>query len=285
MKADIQKILQWYQTNQRVLPWRRDTISAYEVWVSEVMLQQTQVSRVVLYYERFLKKFPTVRKLAKTDWEEFLPYYEGLGYYSRGRNMIETAKIIVRDFGGEFPKDKAVLIKLPGIGEYTASAILSFAHHEPMIAYDTNFRKIFGTRKRAQATFKKSGVCSHIFNSAVMDYASANRTPNRKQAKHTQGSPVHLYTGLPCVCVVLHENHKKYFSESKKKYAPFMMPKGVASREQIKKYFFERCGLRVSVRPPNKKGIVNVQVLSGKPSFAIYSKKDYDSYHDRLAKN
>ncbi|MFA6566528.1 MAG: hypothetical protein WCT48_07335, partial [Candidatus Paceibacterota bacterium] len=163
-KIYAKDILIWYSKNKRSLPWRKENLSAYEVWVSEMMLQQTQVSRGIVFYERFLKKYSTVQKLAKTNWEEFLPYYEGLGYYNRGRNMLKTAKIIVRDFGGEFPKDKAVLMKLPGIGEYTASAILSFAHDLPYIAFDTNFKKIFGTREAAEKTFKKSGVPSSVFN-------------------------------------------------------------------------------------------------------------------------
>lgn len=270
----IKKILQWYVVHKRILPWRKDPISAYEVWVSEIMLQQTQVSRVILYYERFLKKFPTVQKLSRTNWEEFLPYYEGLGYYNRGRNMIETAKIVVRDFGGEFPKDKATLMKLPGIGEYTASAILSFAHLEPLIAFDTNFRKIFGTREKAEDAFKKSKVASNVFNSAVMDYASATKFVKLQVRKVHKVATVSV--------VVLHENHKKYFSENKKKYVPFILPNGVVSREQIKKYFLEKYGLRVSVRPPNKENITNVQILSGTPHFAIYLKKDYDAYHDGI---
>jgi A/G-specific adenine glycosylase len=276
MIHDSKKILQWYEYNKRSLPWRKPDTSAYAVWISEIMLQQTQVSRVVLYYERFLKEFPTVQKLSRATWEEFLPYYEGLGYYARGRNMLATAKIIVHDFGGKFPKDKKELMKLPGIGEYTASAILSFAYHEPEIAFDTNFRKIFGTREKALIAFKKSGVPSSVFNSAVMDYASAHaRREIRNKKQETRETTAHA-------AIVLHENHKKYFSENKKKYAPFVMPEGVVSREHIKKYFLEKYGLRVSVRPPNMKGVVAVQVLLGKHHFAIYSKKDYDSYHDRV---
>lgn len=270
--VSAKKILDWYAQNKRALPWRKPGISAYEVWVSEIMLQQTQVSRVVLYYEQFLEKFPTIQKLSRATWEEFLPYYEGLGYYARGRNMLLSAKIIMQDFGGGFPRDKKTLMKLPGIGEYTASAILSFAYGEPEIAFDTNFRKIFGTRRKAEAVFKKSSVSSAIFNSAVMDYASATKSVRSKVRK------VHKVTTAD-VTVMLHENHKKYFSENKKKYEPFVMSKEVVSREQIKKYFLGKYGLRVSVRPPDTNGIVNAQILAGAPHFAIYPKKDYHSYH------
>jgi A/G-specific adenine glycosylase len=272
MKNDIVKILEWYKENSRTLPWRREDISAYEVWVSEVMLQQTQVSRVVLYYERFLKKFPTIRELSWSSWEEFLPYYEGLGYYARGRNMLETAKIIVREFGGKFPQERNSLLKLPGVGEYTASAILSFAYHKPEVAFDTNFRKVFGTRKKAETAFKKSHVFSNVFNSAVMDYASVMKSEKPKVRKVQK-------TAISQVVVVLHENHKKYFSENKKKYEPFDLPKEVVSREHIKKYFLTKYGLRVSVRPL-KGSVTNVQILSGRPSFAIYSKKDYVEWND-----
>jgi len=268
MKSKTKEILEWYSKNARVLPWRRTGISAYEVWVSEVMLQQTQVSRGIVYYERFLKKYPTVKKLAKTNWEEFLPYYEGLGYYNRGRNMVKTAKIIVDNYDGEFPKDKAVLMKLPGIGEYTACAILSFAHDLPYAAFDTNFKKIFGTRENAEKALKSCGVPSSVFNSAVMDYASAHKIANRKQQI---GNRKHSATAAT---VVLHENHKKYFSENTKNYEPFIMAKDVKTREQIKKYFLEKYGLRISVRPPNDKGVVNAQILTGKHLFKNYSKLD-----------
>lgn len=279
MKTDIKEILEWYEPNKRSLPWRKDNISAYEVWVSEIMLQQTQVSRVVLYYERFLKKFPNVRKLALASWEEFLPFYEGLGYYARGRNMLVAAKIVVRDHGGEFPRKKSELIKLPGIGEYTASAILSFAYGKPDIAFDTNFRKVFGTKEKAESAFRKSGVSSAVFNSAVMDYASVFReVKSRKSVKSVKP----MTAG---VALILHENHKKYFSLNKKRYEPFLLPDGIMTREQIKKYFLEKYGLRLSVRPPKGivviqgKGrtIVNAQVLSGRHSFyGFAASPDFD---------
>jgi A/G-specific adenine glycosylase len=278
-KVNITEILKWYELNKRVLPWRKVGISPYSVWVSEIMLQQTQVSRGIVFYERFLKKFPTVRKLAQADWEEFLPYYEGLGYYNRGRNMLKTAKIIMSDFGGEFPKDKAALMKLPGIGEYTASAVLSFAFDLPHVAFDTNFKKLFGTRERAEKAFKKSGVSSSVFNSAVMDYASAH--PNRKISSLLagRGLPVSRQAPTPQRAarainqIVLHENHKKYFSENHKRYEPFVMPKGVKTRTQIKNHFLEKYGLHVSVRPPNAKGEINAQILFGKHHFKIFWKR------------
>ena len=134
------------------LPWRRKGIGAYEIWVSEIMLQQTQVSRVIAYYEKFLERFPTVGSLAEATWEEFLPYYQGLGYYARGRNMLTAAKAVIDQYGGKFPKDVTELEKLPGVGPYTAAAIASFAYGKNTIAWDTNLRRVvgrffFGSRK------------------------------------------------------------------------------------------------------------------------------------------
>ena len=107
------------------LPWRKRGITAYEVWVSEIMLQQTQVSRVIGYYTRFLERFPNIESLAQASWEDFLPYYEGLGYYARGRNMLRAGQAIVNEYGGTFPRHLETLQTIPGIGPYTAAAIMS----------------------------------------------------------------------------------------------------------------------------------------------------------------
>lgn len=176
------------------LPWRREGISAYEVWVSEVMLQQTQVPRVISYYEKFLKHFPTVEDLARASWEEFLPYYAGLGYYVRGRNMLRTAKMVVETYDGEFPNDINALQKLPGIGAYTACAIASFAYGADEIAWDTNVRRVIGRffsgtknfqfpltsgRMRIEEQFS---LPAKMLNAALMDFGSAICTGKPKCA-------------------------------------------------------------------------------------------------------
>ncbi|QQR77219.1 MAG: A/G-specific adenine glycosylase [Candidatus Moraniibacteriota bacterium] len=183
------------------LPWRREGISAYEVWVSEIMLQQTQVSRVLSYYGKFFVRFPDVESLARASWEEFLPYYAGLGYYSRGRNMLRTAKIVVETFGGEFPRDIKTLQTLPGVGDYTASAIASFAYDVNTLAWDTNLRRVigrffFGTKYFEKIQEERNGksrdkknvaakddwrnnignrfsVSAKTLNAAIMDFGSA----------------------------------------------------------------------------------------------------------------
>jgi len=163
------------------LPWRKKGVGAYEVWVSEIMLQQTQVSRVIGYYERFLERFPTVEKLAGSTWEEFLPYYAGLGYYARGRNMLRAARTVVSEYGGIFPNDVEDFRKLPGVGPYTAAAIASFAYGQDTIAWDTNLRRVIGRfffgSKRADIPFTEFEGAFQMpakdLNGALMDFGSA----------------------------------------------------------------------------------------------------------------
>ncbi|MCH8147415.1 MAG: A/G-specific adenine glycosylase [Planctomycetes bacterium] len=120
------RVLNWFGAHARDLPWRR-TSDPYRVWVSEVMLQQTQVATVVSYYERFVARFPNVETLARANEREVLKLWEGLGYYRRARQLHRTAKQVVENHGGEFPSDFESVLSLPGIGRYTAGAILSIA--------------------------------------------------------------------------------------------------------------------------------------------------------------
>jgi endonuclease III len=113
------------------------------VWLAEVLLQQTQADRVVPFYERILGRYPTIKDLADSTYDEFFLYYQGLGYYSRARNLLKTANIVSRDHAWVFPMDKKELKKLPGVGEYTARAILAFGYGEPVLAWDTNLETIF----------------------------------------------------------------------------------------------------------------------------------------------
>jgi A/G-specific adenine glycosylase len=135
-------LIGWFKANQEALPWRHDR-SAYKVWLSEIMLQQTQVSTVVPYYERFLSRFPDVNALAAAPLEDVLKAWEGLGYYSRARNLHRCAQIIVREYEGIFPSTVASLGKLPGIGPYTAGAIASLAFGLDAPVLDGNLIRVF----------------------------------------------------------------------------------------------------------------------------------------------
>ena len=128
--AELQKLpgllLPWYEQNKRDLPWRQDR-DPYRVWLSEIMLQQTRVEAVKGYYARFLEALPTVEALAEADGERLMKLWQGLGYYSRARNLQKAAQTVVSELGGRFPDTREGLLRLPGIGEYTAGAIASIA--------------------------------------------------------------------------------------------------------------------------------------------------------------
>ena len=135
------KLLYWFSANRRDLPWRR-TRDPYAIWISEIMLQQTQVLTVIPYYYRFLEAFPTIRDLASADLEEVLKIWEGLGYYARARNLHKAAQTIVKEFKGNFPDNLQDVLKLPGIGRYTAGAILSIAFNDPIPILDGNVARV-----------------------------------------------------------------------------------------------------------------------------------------------
>lgn len=140
-----EKLLEWYSKNGRNLPWRvkgRAHDDAYAVWISEIMLQQTTVKTVIPYYERFMKRFPDVFTLANADLQEVLMFWQGLGYYTRARQLHACAKVLVDEYGGIFPKDRKQLTKLPGIGAYTSAAIASLGFNQPEAVVDGNVVRV-----------------------------------------------------------------------------------------------------------------------------------------------
>lgn len=297
------------------LPWRKKGITAYEVWVSEIMLQQTQVSRVIQYYNRFLERFPTVESLAKVSWEEFLPYYAGLGYYARGRNMLVAAKTVVAEYQGRFPRDPEKLRQIPGIGPYTAAAIMSFAFGDRHLAWDTNLRRVvgrffFGSKEVSIDTGffeQKFSAPRKLLNAALMDFGSAlctarpkcaacplrsrcvyyreggKQETTRQQSKIRNQKPGVDWSRAEAV-VILHDKHRTYYSSLRAKYAPFVLPAGYNTRSDIKAYFEKRYGLTLSVRPSHDKRIenghplifVNAQILLGTSRFSVFSKNDIE---------
>jgi A/G-specific adenine glycosylase len=138
---NVLDLINWYKKNFRDLPWR-STNDPYKIWLSEIILQQTQVVQGLSYYHRFITEYPTVSLLAAASEDQVLRLWQGLGYYSRARNLHKTAKIIFTDYQGIFPNEKTDLLKLPGIGDYTASAIASFAFNKAHPAIDGNVFRV-----------------------------------------------------------------------------------------------------------------------------------------------
>ena len=172
------RLLAWYRAAARDLPWRR-TRDPYRVLVSEFMLQQTQVSRVLDYYDRFLRRYPSVEALARARRSAVREAWEGLGYYRRAANLHRLAKEVVRRHAGVVPGDPEQLQQLPGVGPYTAGAVAAFAYEKPVAAVDTNvervLRRVFSsktakdTRTMAQLLQPKRGDTAWRFNQALME--------------------------------------------------------------------------------------------------------------------
>ena len=185
------KVVEWYKTNKRDLPWR-DTQDPYKVWLSEIILQQTRVNQGLPYYLMFIERFPTVHDLASASEQEVLRMWQGLGYYTRARNLHKCAKFVVSAFKGEFPNNYEALLKLPGVGEYTAAAIASFSFKEPVAVVDGNvFRvlsRVFGIENEINSAEGKkefvrlankliSKKFPDFHNQAVMEFGAMHCVP------------------------------------------------------------------------------------------------------------
>ncbi len=134
-------LLVWFEAHRRQLPWR-ETEDPYRIWVSEVMLQQTQVKKVLEYYQKFVSSFPDVEGLARAELQDLLKAWEGLGYYARARNLHKAAQVVVQELGSEIPADYAVFRKLPGVGDYIAAAVQSIAFNRPYAVVDGNVKRV-----------------------------------------------------------------------------------------------------------------------------------------------
>jgi A/G-specific adenine glycosylase len=191
-------LLDWYDHSKRVLPWR-DQKNPYYIWISEIMLQQTQVITVIPYYDRFINAFPTIYKLSEASIDEVLKLWEGLGYYSRARNLHEAAKTIVKKFNGAIPKTYEDIISLKGIGDYTAGAVLSIAFDLPYQAVDGNVLRVFARLLNEQRPIKNPEVKKIIkeqvkllspdsrigdFNQGLMEIGAMICTPSKPDCKN-----------------------------------------------------------------------------------------------------
>src|SRR5882757_3892627 len=156
----------WFLKNGRDLPWRR-TRDPYAIMVSEFMLQQTTVAAVVPYFERWMEAFPTPQALAAADEQEVLRLWQGLGYYSRARNLHRAAKAVVTDFGGEMPKDVDSLLTLPGVGRYTAGAIASLAHDTAAPILDGNVIRVLSRLDHLLTDPREKSAMAHLWDRAT----------------------------------------------------------------------------------------------------------------------
>jgi A/G-specific adenine glycosylase len=217
-----QGLIEWYSHNKRDLPWR-NTQNSYNIWVSEIILQQTRVNQGPNYYYRFIDRYPDIESLANSNIDDLLKVWQGLGYYSRARNMHHTAQDIVNNYNGKFPSDYHELIKLKGIGDYTASAMASISFDQPTPVLDGNvFRviaRIFGISESTQSItsrkhFKKilheliKNENPGIFNQAIMEFGALQCIPKNPDCKNCP---------LNSVCFAYNKNSVADFPAKKRK--------------------------------------------------------------------
>jgi A/G-specific adenine glycosylase len=198
LKKFQQFVLDWYKKNKRDLPWRR-TDNPYHIWVSEIMLQQTQVARVIPKYEAFLKRFPTAQKLAKAELKDVLILWQGLGYNRRGKFLYLGAKYVVENLKGVIPQSQKELQNIPGIGPYIGGAISAFAYNQPAVFIETNIRTVFIHHffKDSKSVHDKEIMTliektlprtkAHTWYSALMDYGTylkSNGFSHNAKSKH-----------------------------------------------------------------------------------------------------
>ncbi len=220
-----EKLIGWFEKNKRDLPWRK-TKNPYFIWVSEIILQQTRVEQGLPYYKRFIKKFPTIKDLATAREDDVMKQWQGLGYYSRARNMHCTAKEICKSYKGKFPEKFEEILSLKGIGKYTASAISSFAFNLPFPVVDGNvqrvFARIFGISDSSgfAVAEKKFYSLGHklldktnpgTFNQAIMEFGAIHCTPLLPKCNHC------VFSGD---CFALKTNRVKEFPSKKIKVKP-----------------------------------------------------------------
>lgn len=192
-KIIVELLLQWYNSNKRNLPWRQ-TNNPYHIWLSEVILQQTRVDQGLPYYLKFIENYPSVKHLSKASLDEVLRLWQGLGYYSRARNLYKCAKTVNHQYNGIFPENYADLIKLPGIGSYTAAAIASFSFNKKVAVVDGNvirvLSRLYGIENdvRQNHVIKKitqlandliSAEHPGIFNQAIMEFGALHCLPQK----------------------------------------------------------------------------------------------------------
>ncbi len=218
-------LLSWYDTAGRDLPWRC-TKNPYLIWLSEIMLQQTQVTTVKTYYHRFITAWPTLSALAAAAETDILKAWEGLGYYSRARNLLKTARLVAEQYGGQFPENYQALLKLPGIGEYTAGALMSIAFNQPYPAVDGNVVRVSARLAAAhlsnQKPHNRKKVTAFIrelmpvdrpgdFNEALMDLGATLCVP---AAPHCEICP------LSGICQAYLTNRVSLFPVSRQRRLP-----------------------------------------------------------------
>ena len=195
---DFGMLVTWYRSHARTLPWR-ESLDPYRVWLSEIMLQQTRVDTVIPYFHRFLEAFPTVEALAQADPDRVLKLWEGLGYYSRARNLMAAARMVTEEFGGRFPSDPEVMQRLPGVGRSTANSIVSicFGIHAPVL--DGNVKRVLARLHNFRSNVDDTAGTKALWALAEQAIADSESPGDHNQAMMDLGATVCTPAGPVCL--------------------------------------------------------------------------------------
>lgn len=247
-------LLSWYHQNRRILPWREHPLP-YPVWVSEIMLQQTRVEAVIPYFERFLTALPTIADLAQAPEDVLMKLWEGLGYYSRVRNLQNSAKIIVEKYGGKIPCDYDAVRALPGIGDYSAGAICSIAFGLPTPAVDGNVLRVL-TRICADAQDVTTAKAKNTFRDLLRPLYPPGQCGDFTQALMELGATVCLPNGVPrCSDCPMQKLCRGFLAGNAQEY-PVKPPKKARKIEERRVFLIlSPDGLLLHRRP--KKGLLS----------------------------
>lgn len=240
------RLLRWYDREQRDMPWRQ-TSDPYHIWVSEIMLQQTRVEAVIPYYKRFLRQFPSVAHLARASNERVLTSWSGLGYYSRARNLHRAAKQVQSDHGGVFPREEQAALDLPGVGRYTAAAILSIAYGVPLAVLDGNVARVLSRLCTVRAVANNTAGRKTLWRLA-QEILDTRRPGDFNQAMMELGATICLPGQPRCGSCPLRKDCRAHLQDVTGEYPPARVRarekslKLVAAvvRDRAGKYLLER---------------------------------------------
>ena len=254
VKTALPRIADWYARSRRALPWREEP-TPYKIWISELMLQQTRIEAVLGYYRRCLEELPDPAALAAVDEGRLLKLWEGLGYYSRARNLKKAAQTVMRDFGGELPRTAAELKKLPGIGDYTAGAIASIACGEPEPAVDGNVLRVLSRLLASEADILAPATKKAMSALLRAQYPAGEAAALTTEGLMELGEVICVPNGAPrCESCPLRGLCRARGSGTVERYPVKAPPR--PRRIEARTVLLLRCGGRWAIRQREKKGLL-----------------------------
>lgn len=248
-KISVESLCDWFSKNKRDLPWR-NARNPYHIWISEVMLQQTQVATVIPYYQRFLEKFPTIDALANADADDLMKCWEGLGYYARARNLQQAAQTVLREHNGALPRTRQALQTLKGFGAYTSASVASLAFGEDCAAIDGNVLRVFARLYAIGEDIRQSSTKSQIADLAAMNLPKG-RAGEFNEALMELGATVCTPKKPQCSACPLNQDCVAFQQNAVASY-PFKSPKPKLPHKDIAIGIVQREGkVLIALRPPD----------------------------------